>query len=143
MWGLTKKFNAHLVKFQGNQISSDPLNLTGLHNASSAGSCNDSALGLTSQKGKSKENKKFRREYTLLQSHKSHNKQIKKKANSQSGNLYSVMKLNHGPINAQKAVKGLSGVSESVRSKALHRMRRLHQSAQANLRKVRDHKRAQ
>ena len=37
LWQLTKKYNSHIVKFNGNAFSSNPLNLTNLHNRSSSG----------------------------------------------------------------------------------------------------------
>ena len=37
LWGLTKRWNSYVVKNNSNTFSLDPLNLTGLHNASSAG----------------------------------------------------------------------------------------------------------
>ena len=37
IWQLTKKNNAYLVKFNGEQFSHGPLNLTNLHNKSSSG----------------------------------------------------------------------------------------------------------
>jgi hypothetical protein len=135
LWGLTKKFNAQLVKFQGNEFSHDPLNLTGLHNASSAGTCNDSGLGITLQRVKSKTGKKFKREYTVLQKHKSHNKQTKAKKDSQSGNLYSTVKVNHGPLRVNKMLKGISGISSLVRKQALHKLRRLHKASPTTIRK--------
>ncbi len=46
LWQLTKKNNSFLVKFNGQTFSHDPLNLTGLHNASSSGLSNNQAVGV-------------------------------------------------------------------------------------------------
>lgn len=37
IWMLTKKNNAHIVKFNGQHFSKNPLNLTNLHNRSASG----------------------------------------------------------------------------------------------------------
>ena len=40
VWMLTKKQNNTLVKFNGEQFSSNPYNLTNLHNAAHSGASN-------------------------------------------------------------------------------------------------------
>lgn len=66
LWQLTKKNNSFLVKFNGNTFSHDPLNLTGFHNASSAGLSNNAAVGVSSKKVASKKGKSTRAEFALL-----------------------------------------------------------------------------
>jgi large subunit ribosomal protein L28e len=94
LWQLTKKNNAFLVKFNGQQFSHDPLNLTGLHNASSSGLTNDRSIGL--QGTKVKAGKGTRPVLSLLQKHKSHNKIQKRRKASTSNLVYSSQKLRRG-----------------------------------------------
>ena len=124
VWQLTKKWNSKLVKFNGQQFSHDPLNLTNLHNASSSGYSNDQAIGLTSRKEKAK--KGSRRVITLLQKHKSHNKIAKRRQASTSKLNNSVVDLKRGINRIGKVVKGLSNISERTRRIALRRVQRLH-----------------
>jgi len=112
-----------LVKFNGEQFSTDPLNLTNLHNASAAG-CNNQAIGLVGRKDKGK--KGVKRVITLLQNHKSHNKITKAKKNSQSGNAIAKVELKRGMNRIGKVVKGLPYISERTRKIALKRLQRLH-----------------
>ncbi len=112
-----------MVKFNGNQFSHDPMNLTNFHNASSAGT-NDNAIGLQGRKDKAKKGTK--RVITLLQNHKSHNKISKKKNASQSKLGASVTELKKGINRIGKVVKGLSFVNERTRKLALKRLQRLH-----------------
>jgi hypothetical protein len=119
VWQLTKKWNSSLLKSNGQQFSRDPLNLTGLHNASSV----NGPLGLSAVNQKDK--KGLKRVVTLLQKHKQHNK-INKKANSTSGLLASSVVLKKGINRIGKVVKGLQGVSERTRKQALRRLARLH-----------------
>ena len=53
VWQLTKRWNSSIVKFNGQSFSSDPLNLTNFHNASSAGS-NNHAVGISAVKEQGK-----------------------------------------------------------------------------------------
>ena len=124
VWQLTKKYNSFLVKSNGQQLSRDPLNLTGFHNASQSGLVNAHSIGLSAQKVKGKKGTKS--VVTLLQRHKSHNKIAKRKANSQSGNLVSTITLKRGINRIGKVVKGLSNISERTRKQALRRLARLH-----------------
>ena len=123
LWQLTKKWNAHLVKNNGQQFSYDPMNLTNLHNASSS-SANDQVIGLVGRKDKGK--KGVKRVITLLQKHKSHNKVIKRKDNSPSALYCSKMELKKGMRRVGKVVKGLPLISERTRKIALKRLQRLH-----------------
>ena len=124
VWQLTKKWNSFLVKTNGQQLSHDPLNLTGFHNASSAGLANEGSIGLSAVKAKGKKGTKS--VVTLLQKHKSHNKITKRKKNSQSALLVSRVALKRGFNRIGKVVKGLSNISERTRKQALKRLARLH-----------------
>lgn len=95
VWQLTKKYNSFLVKFNGQQFSTDPLNLTNLHNSSSAGLSNNQSIGLHGAKTQGKK-KGVKRVITLLQKHKSHNKVAKSKKNSTSGAFASRITLKRG-----------------------------------------------
>ena len=124
LWQLTKRNNSFLVKFNGQTFSRDPLNLTGLHNASSSGITKDGAIGLQSFKVKSK--KGTRNAVALLTKHKSHNKITKRKKNSTSGAVYSKTELKRGINRIGKVVKGLPLINEKTRKLALKRVQRLH-----------------
>ena len=123
VWELTKKWNSHLVQFNGQQFSYDPLNLTNLHNAASS-SANEHAIGLVGRKDKGK--KGVKRVITLLQKHKQHNKLAKRKQNSQSKLLYSHIDLKRGMNRIGKVVKALPYVPERTKNIALKRLQRLH-----------------
>lgn len=113
-----------MVKFNGEQFSTDPLNLTNMHNASSSGIANEQSIGLHGQKEKSK--KGTRSTITLIQKHKSHNKISKKKNNSQSKLGSSFVVLRRGINRIGKVVKGLSNISDRTRRLAIKRLQRLH-----------------
>ena len=124
VWQLTKKYSSFLVKSNGQQFTRDPLNLTGLHNASQSGLTNEGTIGLSAVKAKGKKGTKS--VVTLLQRHKSHNKITKRKNNSQSGCIASTIVLKRGINRMGKVVKGLSNISERTRKQALRRLARLH-----------------
>lgn len=134
LWQLTKKNNSFLVKFNRQQFSHDPLNLTGLHNASSSGLSNDGAIGLQAKKQKSK--KATRGVLSLLQKHKSHNKITKRKKNSTTGLVYSNQPLKRGINRIGKIVKNLPTLTERVRRLALKRVQRLHVATRSHVKGV-------
>ena len=125
VWQLTKRWNSHLVKFNGQQFTHDPLNATNLHNASQAGLSNDHAVNVSIRKEASRGHvvkkqvkragKGKRQVISLLQAHKSHNKIAKKKNNSSSKLLYSSVDLTKGINGIGKGIKGLTHVSERTR----------------------------
>ena len=125
VWQLTKKYNSFLVKFNGQQFSRDPLNLTNFHNASSSGLSNNQSIGLSAAKTQGKK-KGVKRVVTLLQRHKSNNNITKVKKNSTRGSLASRVVLKRGINRIGKVVKGLSNISERTRKIALRRLQRLH-----------------
>ena len=133
VWQLTKKWNCNLVKFNGQQFSYDPLNLTNLHNASASGT-NDQAIGLVGRKEKGK--KAFRRVFTLLQKHKEHNKVSKRNPKSQSALAYSRNDLRRGMKRLGKVVQGLPNVNERTRKLALKRLQRLHVAYRSHVKGV-------
>lgn len=124
LWQLTKKYNTHIVKFNGHSFTSDPLSLTNMHNASQAGLSNDRAVGIVSRKVQAK--KATRGVLTLLQAHKSHNRITKRKNNSTSGSAYSRQDLRRGFNRIGKTIMNMPLQSERVRKLALRRVQRLH-----------------
>ncbi|CDW81060.1 60s ribosomal protein l28 [Stylonychia lemnae] len=132
VWQLTKKNNSFLVKFNGQTFSHDPLNLTGLHNASQAGLSNDQSVGLQAQKVKSKKGA-LRGAVNLLQRHKSHNKITKRRKNSTSGAVYSSQVLKRGVNRIGRVVKNLTHISERVRRLALKRVQKLHVASRSQV----------
>ena len=133
LWQLTKKNNSFLVKFNGQTFSHDPLNLSGLHNASSSGLSNNAAVGVQATKVTSKKGKGKRAEFSLLQSHKAHNKISKAKKNSTSGTSYSAQPVRRGVNRIAKVVKNMTHISERVRKLALKRVQRLHAGSRTHV----------
>ena len=133
LWGLTKKTNSFIRKYKNNRsaFSVDPLNLTGLHNASSAGLSNDQSIGVQVEKVASKKGKGQKTTFNLLQKHKLYNKRrlTKKGGQSQAGPVYTVNRLGRGANSAGKSIKKVSHVSEANRKVALRRLARLHSAA--------------
>ena len=127
VWQLTKRWNSHLVTFNGQQFSHDPLSLTGFHNASQSGA-RDHAIGLTAAKVLSKKGKGTRGVVTLLQRHKSHNKIAKKGKNSQSTLNVSRVELKSGLTRIARVIKGLPHVGDKRKNIALRRLERLNVS---------------
>lgn len=122
LWQLTKKNNSFLVKYNGQTFSHDPLNLTGLHNASSAGLSNNQAVGVQVAKVASKKGKGKKAQFSLLNRHKSHNKIAKAKKASTSGAVYSSQPVRRGVNRIAKVVKNLTHISERTRKLALKRV---------------------
>ena len=94
---MTKKHSAYVVqpkgsKVAGAQFSSDPFNLTGLHNASAQGFTTDNAYGLQGLKGISKAKKTHRKVFVLLKRSKQQHASAKvsKNAGGLAKNAYSV-----------------------------------------------------
>ena len=133
LWGLTKKTNSFIRKYKNNRsaFSVDPLNLTGLHNASSAGLSNDQSIGVHVEKVASKKGKGQKRVYNLLQKHKLYNKRrlTKKGGQSQAGPVYTVNRLGREAKRAGKTIQKVSNVSDANRRLALRRLARLHAAA--------------
>ena len=134
VWQLTKKWNAFIVQGNNNQqFSKDPLNLTGLHNASSSGLANNHAIGLQGVKAKSKGNKRFKAGADLLVKHKTHNQFKKQKKVSQSKSLFSRVQLRRGLGRAAKVIQGLTHISEKTRQLALKRLGKLHSAQRVHV----------
>lgn len=131
LWQLTKKNNSFLVKYNGQQFSHDPFNLTGLHNASASGLSNNQAVSVQATKVKAK--KATKAQFVLLNRHKSHNKIAKAKKNSTSGAVYSAQPVKRGVNRIAKVVKGLTHISERVRKLALKRVQRLHVATKSHV----------
>ena len=105
MWHLTKKNSAFVVQPKGarsrnEQFSKDPLNLTGLHNASQQGYTADEAVGVTATRGESEKKKDFRKVFYLHQT-------------KDGGKLnHSSKKIDKGAPKAAKIVKKLNYVND-------------------------------
>jgi hypothetical protein len=92
------------------------------------GFANDQAVGVQLSKIQSKKGKNPRRVFDILVKHKSHNKQLKKKNNSQSKLGHSTHSVKREVNAAAKVVKGIAGLNERRRRIALKRIHRLHAS---------------
>ena len=130
LWGLTKKTNCFVRKYKNNgaTFSTDPLSLTGLHNASSAGVSNSQSIGITAEKVASKKGKGQKTIFNLRLRHKDQNKRRlpKKGGESQANAVFTTCRLGRQANRAGKTIQKLSNVSESNRKLALRRLARLH-----------------
>jgi hypothetical protein len=128
IWGLTKRHNSKLVKFNGNEWTHNPLSITGFHNASSS----SSSINVGSEVKKTKKN--FRRVVTLSLKHKlGHGAKSAKSATSQSKIAHSQLRLTKDVNRAAKVIQGLTFQNQKEKNQALRRLAR--QSA-ANSRHV-------
>merc|ERR1719188_608611 len=134
LWGLTKKHSAFKVQPNGSKsrrqcFNSDPSNLTNLHNASSQGFTNPSAIGITGEKASSKSGKQFRRVYHLRVGHKSyHNSHgsVLKNKFGQAGLNSSNVAIKRDTARAAKVIGGLTVINEKRRALLYRRLGRLH-----------------
>merc|ERR1712183_1187337 len=119
IWGITKKRNAHLVKFNSNQWSKSPFSHSGFHNASSAAN----SVGVVGKK-ELNDKKNVRRVFTLTLKHKRRNGIQKRKAASQSKPSYSVHEVRREVNHTAKTIKALSWVDDRERTALLRRLAR-------------------
>ena len=112
-----------------NTFSADPLNLTGMHNASAQGFTQEQGFGLNVTRAASKSGKSFRREYNILIAHKSHHKNNKSLKNAAAGQSYSTQTVKRGTAHTAKTIQGLTFVSPAKRALLLARLGRLHRSS--------------
>jgi len=131
LWALTRAHSAFRhqpkgARTRGEAWSSDPLNLTGLHNASAQGFTNDAAIGLTANKGESKSKKGFRREYVLRVAHKSYHKTNRANKNAAAGLHHSTQVIKRGTRAAAKTIQGLTFANANKKALLLKRLGRLH-----------------
>ena len=131
LWALTKNNSAFKVQQKGDKsrnqcFSKDPLNLTGLHNQSSAGFTAEQGLGLTVNRAASKSGKSFRREYELRVAHKSHHRTAKVNGNSDAGLNHSTQTIRRGTQHAARAIQGLTFATSAKKQLLLRRLARLH-----------------
>mmetsp|Transcript_17251 Transcript_17251/g.29056 ORF Transcript_17251/g.29056 Transcript_17251/m.29056 type:complete len:152 (-) Transcript_17251:265-720(-) len=131
LWALTKKNSAFIRQQKGAKsrkecFSSDPLNLTNLHNASAQGYTNANSVGLQAEKTPSKKN--FRRDYLLKVNHKQYNK-TNRVLTSKDGSARltaSSIRIKRGTAHTAKVVKGLTFVNEAKKTLLLKRLAKLH-----------------
>merc|ERR1719263_2692081 len=112
LWMLTKSNSSFVRSPKGsksrrNTFSADPLNLTGLHNASAQGFTQPQGFGLSVTRAASKSGKSFRREYNILVAHKSHHKTSKALKNGAAGNSFSTQTVKRGTAHTAKTSKAL------------------------------------
>merc|ERR1712151_832659 len=123
IWGITKKRNAHLVKFNGNQWSKSPFSHTGFHNASQSAN----TVGLAGKKELNDKNN-VRRVFTLTLKHKRRNGIAKRKAGSQSKPSYSVHDVRREVNHTAKTIKALSWADALEKKRLLRRLARASES---------------
>ena len=117
IWGLTKKWNSKLVKFNGNQWSSSPFSLSGFHNASESAS----TVGIQAVKEKSK--KAHRAVFRMHLKHKSISKSTKVHKGARKI-ASSVDDIKKGVNHAAKTINGLTFANASLKKRALRRLAR-------------------
>ena len=131
LWALTKKNSSFKRQQRGDKargacFSADPLNLTGLHNASSAGTLNENGIGLTVNRAASKSGKAFRREYELRIGHKSYHKTARVTGNAAAGLVHSTQTIRRGTAHAAKSIQGLTFANSAKKTTLLRRLGKLH-----------------
>lgn len=121
IWGLTKRHNSKLVKFNGNEWTHNPLSITGFHNASSS----SSSINVGAEQKKTKKN--FRRVFTLNLKHKlGHGAKSAKSAKSQSKIAHSHIHLSKEVNRAAKVIQGLTFQNQKEKNQALRKLARQH-----------------
>jgi hypothetical protein len=119
IWALTKRHNSHLVKFNGNEWTHNPLSNTGFHNASSSAS----TIGVGAHHQKTK--KHFSRVFSLTLKHKlGHGLKKAKSAKSQSRISTSEILLTKEVNKAAKVIQGLTFQNQKAKNGALRRLAR-------------------
>lgn len=119
IWALTKKHNSQLVKFNGNDWTTNPLSITGFHNASS----NSSTISVGAHHKKTK--KHFKRVFTLNLKHKlTHGAKTAKPAKSPSKITHSQVHLTREVHHAAKVIQGLTFQNLKAKNGALRQLAR-------------------
>jgi hypothetical protein len=130
LWRLTKRWNSFLVKdirVSKNSFSKDPLNSTGLHNASASGLANEHSVGVDMIKEKSK--KKHRRVIVVNQNHKDRNAQKKV---GKAGLVYSTFQIKKEVNHAAKAIQNFTHLTDAQKKRALKKLQALHNANRVN-----------
>ena len=130
LWALTKNSSAFKRQQKGAKsrrecFSADPLNITGLQNASSAGFTAEQGIGLTVNRAASKSGKSFRRSYELRVAHKSYHKTSRVSGNAAAGLNHSTQTIK-STARAAKAIQGLTFATSAKKQTLLRRLGRLH-----------------
>lgn len=118
LWHLTKKSSAFVVQPKGSKarkecFSSDPLNATGLHNASAQGYTAEESVGVSAERGESEKKKGFRKVFTVSESRDS------------TKLLASSKKLNKGAPKTAKYIQGLDYLTAKKKALLLKRVAKL------------------
>lgn len=119
IWGMTKKRNAFLVKFNGNDWSKAPMAVSGFHNRTEAAN----TVGVTARK-ELNDKKNVRRVFTLTLKHKRVNGIQKRKVGSQRKPSYSVHEVRREVNHTAKTINSLSWVDAKERRALLYRLAR-------------------
>ena len=134
LWALTRKHSAFTrsapgTKSRGQAFSADPMNLTGLHNASSQGFTADHGIGLTVNRAASKSGKTFRREYVLSINHKSYHKTNRVLKSADAHNSHSTQTIRRGTAHTARVIQGLTNATSAKKALLLRRLGRLHKGS--------------
>ena len=131
LWQLTKHNSAFIVRQKGaksrsESFSNDPLNVTGLHNASSQGYTADNAYGLSAEKGKSKKGASFRKVFNLSVAHnQTRGRKTISKGASTVGTKVTTSALKRNANHAAKVIKGLPFANDKKKALLLKRLGKL------------------
>jgi hypothetical protein len=129
IWALTKRNNAYITKFNGNEWTHNPLSLTGLHNASSTAS----TINVVAARKKT-DKKKFKRTFNLLLKHKlTHGAKKARSAKSQSKVAHSEIVLSGDVHHAAKVIQGLTYQNQKEKNLALRRLARGSAATRSNI----------
>jgi hypothetical protein len=119
IWALTRKNNAHLVKFNGNEWTHNPLSITNMHNASS------SANTLSVHGSHKADGKKFKRHFTAVLRHKEiHGRKAARSATSSAKLSHSEYRMSRPVHLVAKSINGFTYQNDKEKRQVLRRLRR-------------------
>ena len=129
IWGLTKKNNCFLKKFNGNQWSHNPLSVSGFHNASSTGSSASIQGHKRIQKSKDakkdEKSEKSKKVFEVVLRHRMRHGKKAMKNNSQSQPNVSRHVVTKNVHRVANIVNGLTYQSDSHKKRMLKRLARV------------------
>ena len=139
IWGLTKKNNAFLKKFNGNQWSHSPLSVSGFHNASnSASTCSVQGVkkvqeDKAAKKDDEKKNEKSKKVFEIVMKHRMHHGRKVIKKNSTSQPDISRNTITKDVHRVAKVINGLTFQSDAHKKQLLKRLAKASHSLRSSV----------
>jgi len=120
IWALTRKNNAHLVKFNGNQWTSHPLSVTNMHNASESAS----QLSVHGSHTADADRKKFKRHFTVTLRHAQRHGRKSIGKDSSSRLCHSELRMSKPMHKVAQAINGFTWQNDNQKRRAIRRLLR-------------------